>query len=125
MAKEINGYMPVGMLQSLVVTIAYKPDYENTTSLADEMPSPETIVVSEMYVVDFINQSQFYLGLEEFVDFDKEPEEQCSAIAKFIEPKPGFCPYVVNAMFVDFMGKVQVIEDLDAQSNFPSSYSLK
>lgn len=122
MQSEIQGHMPIGMLASLVVTVAYRPEYSTDKVYADDIPMPVTIVVPEMYVDKFVEEARFNLGLEEYVDF---AAEELDTLDKFIETYKGYCPYIVNSMFVDFMGKVLVIEDLEATCNFPSSSSMR
>ena len=122
MQSEIQGHMPIGMLASLVVTVAYRPEYDTDKVYADDIPNPITVVVPEMYIDKFVEEARFNLGLEEYEDF---ASEELDTLDKFIETYKGYCPFIVNAMFVDFMGKVLVIEDLEATCNFPSAASFR
>lgn len=114
METELMTAMPIGMLESLVLTVTYAPDYQNR-SLADEVPQAETVVIPQLYLEAFLEDAQFRFNLEEYC----EPEE--SEFDKHITNHKGWCPQLVNAMYVDMMGKLVVV-DLECSSPFPSAF---
>lgn len=124
MSYELNAYMPIGMLESLVLTIAYRPCYTQDGEVSFfEMPELETITIADFFLERFINSNALeILGMEEFVDYEDMDSGMFHSqeLADVLPPKRGWCPYIVNAMFVDMMGQVKV-PDLDATSPFPSA----
>lgn len=118
--RDVMTAMPIGMLDSLVLTIGYRLEYGNRDNFtAEEVPEAKTTVVHSMYLEKFLEEASMYLGNEEHVNFDKD--EECELLSEFIESHSGFCPYIINAMFIDYMGACKVI-DVNADSPFPSAF---
>ncbi|BAV81225.1 hypothetical protein [Vibrio phage VCPH] len=112
---ELMTAMPIGMLESLVLTVTYAPDYQNR-SLAEEVPPAETVCIPQLYVEEFLEAAQFRFNLEEYC----EPEED-SKFDEFVVDYEGWCPQLVNAMYVDMMGKLVVV-DMECRSQYPSAF---
>lgn len=121
MNREIMTAMPIGMLSSLVVTISYIPDYDSEDLRACEVPSPETVAVPGLYLEKFLDEAYLGLNLEEYIrDYE---EENMPTLAEYITTYEGFCPQIVNAMYVDEMGRVKVL-DLECIDQFPSALDM-
>lgn len=121
---ELNAYQPIGMLESLVLTIGYRPCYTNDSAMACEAPDPTTVVVADFFLDRFLegNAIESILGLEESVDFTDVDEDMFydETLARQLEYRKGWCPYIINAIYVDMMGRVSV-PDLDAVAPLPSA----
>lgn len=126
---EIMASRPVGMLESLVLTIGYKPDYtQENEALAVAAPDPVTIVIPSIFMERFIDGAQHIFGMEESVDFtDQESGMFYSEdVSRSLPYERDWCPYIINAMFVDMMGSIQVLDEsqLDMVAQFPNAANL-
>lgn len=125
MAHELNAYLPIGMLESLVMTIAYRPCYTNDREASFfEMPEPTTILVADFFLERFLESNALeILGMEEYINYSDESEGMfyCEELTDVLKPQRGWCPYIVNVMYVDMMGKVSVPDLSETTSPFPSA----
>lgn len=113
--SDINVAKPIGMLDSGVFTIVYKPDYDNELDAACNTPDPVTVVVPSMFLEKFCSEVGLVLNLEEYLDLDEESD----IVGNYIDSYKGYCPHIVNAMYIDYAGMVSVI-DINCLDNFPS-----
>ncbi|CAM0017279.1 hypothetical protein VPHD239_0121 [Vibrio phage D239] len=126
---EIMTSRPVGMLESLVLTIGYTPDYaQENEALAVAAPDPVTIVIPQVFVERFLEDAQNIFGMDESVDFTDQDNGMFYSedLERSLPYERNWCPFIINAMYVDMMGSIQVLDEsqLDIAAQFPSAANL-
>lgn len=120
---ELDSYQPIGMLESLVLTVGYVAEYGSDRH-ADEVPEPEVVVIPQFNLDRFLENDSLknIFGLDESSDFTDREEGMfyCETLAEQMTYHKGWCPYIINAIYVDMMGRVSV-PDVDALAPFPSA----
>ena len=105
MSLELLLTQPINQLASLCLTVAYYPPYTEDF-YAHEI---ENIVVPQFELNKFIQQAQYVFGMEEFISEEEFEEDTPIVYTLLTKWKPGLCPYIVSAFYLDEMGRVKLV----------------
>lgn len=112
--------MPIHQLTMLCLTVAYYPSHEKEF-LAHEI---ENVMIPSCFLDRFLEDSKYVFGMDEF-PYSSEDEFEVNAptVLEYLkEWRPGLCPHIVNALYVDEMGKVKIVSSgIDVTQNWAIS----